>query len=244
MNNYSYDKGLWETIKEFKNIFIGLMIVILVCIGLYFYVSKNNNDGYKFESSWVRPYSVKIGKTDSNIQFVYFFDFQCPACKANDSDLEKVKSAYKDKIGFVYRNLPLTDLHAYAGIAAKGGQAMAKQGNDKYFAYKAKIFTAQETLTPDAITTAAKGVDGVNFDQWDKDFKSSVIENEVVWDKKDITETTLPPSTINLDDTNKGVTKASGTPTNLIIKDGKIVSWWTGGLSSDKQIAIVEKALK
>ena len=244
-SNYSYDKGLWQTLVEFRNVFIGLLIALLIGVGIYFWIgnSSKGNEVYKFESSWVRPYNVKVGKPDSNVKLVYFYDLQCPACKANDVDLEKVKVAYSEKVEFVYRNMPLTQLHAYAGIAAKGAQAASRQGTDKYFEFKKNIFAVQETLSPDKIETAAKQVVGLDKAQWDKDFKSISVENEVAWDKKDITDQELPESTIIKDGNNKSVTKASGTPTNLVLKDGKIVDWWTGGLSSEKQSAVLNKAL-
>lgn len=243
MTSPNFEKSFWETILEFKHIFAIFFAVVIGLVLIFNFVSFGYKSNYAFESDWVRGYNVKIGKENAEVKLIYFYDLQCPACKSNDPDLQKIVDKYKDRIEIVYRNMPLTNLHPFALPAAQGAQAVAKQNKDFYFEFKKQIFANQESLNISTIESTAKRIEGLNYDQWLKDYQSNNIVDEVKFDEKDIKEATLPESTITKDAKNVGLTKSGGTPTNIVLKNNKIFDWWTGGLSAEKQGEVIDRAL-
>jgi hypothetical protein len=239
MANSGYETSFWETLWEFiPGIVKSLAVVTLVftifqVISLGYSSQSNNNTT---SDAWIPEYSVRVGPSDAKVTLVYFVDLQCPACKQNDPELQRVQDQYQDRVQFVYRHLPL-DIHAYAVLAARGAQAMAREGNDNYFEYKRQIFVSQTDLSPDKIQEVGRSL-SQDFDQWNRLRNSRSIDQEVQQDKNFIQNRTLPPSSLN-----NQATRTTGTPTSIILKNDEVVDWWSGGLSSQEQSNILEKHL-
>lgn len=68
------------------------------------------------------------GPEDAPITFIEYADFQCPACSQLHTMREFLESRYGDQIRFVYRHLPLTEIHDKAIITAEAAEAAAAQG--------------------------------------------------------------------------------------------------------------------
>ncbi|HEV7744357.1 MAG TPA: thioredoxin domain-containing protein [Pyrinomonadaceae bacterium] len=58
-----------------------------------------------------------------------FGDYQCPPCGALHPSLKKLKQEYGPNLNFVFRNLPLTELHKNALIAAQAAEAARMQNH-------------------------------------------------------------------------------------------------------------------
>jgi protein-disulfide isomerase len=56
-----------------------------------------------------------------------FGDYQCPPCGALHPSLKKLKQEYGPNLNFVFRNLPLTELHKNALLAAQAAEAARMQ---------------------------------------------------------------------------------------------------------------------
>jgi len=239
MSYNQHESSIFQTLIDF---FSGIIKFLSAAAALAIVFTGISNsqatpDNYVFEKDYVRDFNVVAGKADSTVQFVYFIDLQCPACKANDPTVQEIQAEFGDRVAFVYRNYTLSDIHVFADVAARGGQAAARQGNDKYFAYKAKIYATQETLSVDNIIKSAQD-SGIDMDRWNKDRQSSQILDEVRTDVRDIKAANLP-KTKNRPDGGK----ALGTPTTVLMKDGEVFDSWTGGLSKDAQKAAIAEAL-
>lgn len=90
------------------------------------------------------------GKADSNVVLVEYGDFQCPACGSVNTRIMKLAEDYKDKIAFVFRNFPLTLIHANAKAAAGAAEAAGLQG--KYWEMHELLYknqTSWENKTAD-----------------------------------------------------------------------------------------------
>ena len=208
----SFSHTFWEFLPGIIKALSAVAIVILLF--LITTVSTSKSDGYEYAKDFVRDYSVKVGKADSNVKVVYFYDLQCPGCQKNDPILTEVREKYKDRVQFVYRNFPLS-IHTFSKPAARGAQAAAAQGFDKYFKYKDEVFANQSQISTDIIRNAAEK-SGVDMEKWQKDMSSTEIIRQVEWDLRDASSTMAPNE--------QGVMKPiSGTPATLLIKDGKIV---------------------
>jgi protein-disulfide isomerase len=225
-------------ISLYSKVIGGLLVLVLIVFGINYAVTvfapKSSVDGNK----WIPSYSLVLGKKDSKIKMVYFFDLQCPACKDNDPKLTDLVTKYQDRMGFVYRNYPLTSIHPFADLAAKGAQGALRQGQDKYLEFKKQIFAVQNELSASKIETAGKNAN-LDIDKWNNDRYSSVINDEVKADLAFVTKVNLPNST------NPKATgnNANGTPTVVLIEDEKPIDWWSGSVEQTTQEATINKYL-
>jgi protein-disulfide isomerase len=120
------------------------------------------------------------GNATAPVTVVMFTDFQCPACSATHPVLQKVLAEYGDKIRFVVRDFPLTQLHENAFKAAQAAAAANAQG--KFFEYTELLYKNQSSLDTASLKRYAAEV-GLNQKQFDADLDSGKFEADV---KKDI----------------------------------------------------------
>ncbi|MBW4426440.1 MAG: thioredoxin domain-containing protein [Nostoc desertorum CM1-VF14] len=88
--------------------------------------------------------SPTTGSAQSKTVLVEFSDFQCPYCAEAHKTLKELLAKYPDKIRLVYKNLPLTSIHAEALPAATAAWAAYQQG--KFWEYHDALFTNQKKL--------------------------------------------------------------------------------------------------
>lgn len=89
----------------------------------------------------VREDDIVLGAKDAKVQVIEFSDFQCPYCKAFQSDLNKVLKEYAGKVSFVYKHLPLS-FHLQAENAALAASCANEQG--KFQIYADNLFSKQD----------------------------------------------------------------------------------------------------
>lgn len=68
------------------------------------------------------------GDPSSPYTLVEFADYECPPCRATHKQLPKLLAKHRGKVKLIFRNLPLTNLHAYAMPAATAAEAAREQG--------------------------------------------------------------------------------------------------------------------
>lgn len=127
------------------------------------------------------------GKLDSKVTVTIFGDFQCPACKSMETlTVIPFLVKYSDKVKFVYKQFPLTTLHAKAQKAAEASEAAGNQG--KFWEYHDKLYEVSasdgSTLTPDLLKQYAKDL-GLDSDKFNSELDSSKYSGDV---KEDVTE--------------------------------------------------------
>jgi thiol-disulfide isomerase/thioredoxin len=228
--NGSYETNLSETISEFFSIIVKGLAVIGILILIITLVSTQSRGS---DLVWTRDYHVKVGNSESKVKYIYFYDLQCPACKANDPVLKEVQDELKDKVEFVYRNFPLS-IHTFAKSAAYGAQAISKQNKDLYFAFKEEIFARQSELSITVIEETGKKL-APDFDKWNKDRNSQEIKDQIETDFNFINSLSFK--------VRGQTTKATGTPFAIILKDGETVDAWGGGKTKDEQVSIINSYL-
>lgn len=120
-------------------------------------------------------------KGSGPVTIVEFSDFQCPACLAVQAPLSQLLNKYSDKVKFVYRYFPLTQIHKNAQLSAQAAEAAGLQG--KFFEMHDKLFTMQaswEGITDPHETFAgyaeAIGIDKTKFLS---DLDSQVVKDSV-----------------------------------------------------------------
>jgi Na+/H+ antiporter NhaA len=68
------------------------------------------------------------GPEDAPVTIVEYGDFECPYCGRAEPVLRELLANFGDEVQYVWRHLPLTDVHPRAQIAAEASEAAAEQG--------------------------------------------------------------------------------------------------------------------
>lgn len=98
--------------------------------------------GKYIQTPSIKENDIAIGSQETKVKLIEFSDFQCPYCKAFQlNTMQKILADYKDKILFVYKNLPL-DFHPQAENAALAAECANEQ--EKFEAYSNKLFDSQD----------------------------------------------------------------------------------------------------
>ncbi len=68
------------------------------------------------------------GVADATVTLVEYGDYECPYCEEAHQAVKELREAMGDRVRFVFRHFPLTQLHPHAQRAAEAAEAAAKQG--------------------------------------------------------------------------------------------------------------------
>ena len=99
------------------------------------------------------------GPADALVTIVESSDFQCPFCKRGAATMTQVEEAYRGKVRFVFKQNPLTAIHAQALPAALATEEARAQGGDqKFWAMHDKLFELAPSLDAASIERAAREV--------------------------------------------------------------------------------------
>jgi protein-disulfide isomerase len=102
------------------------------------------------------------GNPQAPITLLEYGDYECPYCGAAYPILKKLQAHYGDKLRFVFRNFPLSDVHPHAMMAAYTAEGSALQG--KFWEVHDLIYEHQKSLSEQVLLNLAKSA-GVNVFQ-------------------------------------------------------------------------------
>lgn len=86
-----------------------------------------------------------IGPEDAPVKIIEFSDYQCPFCKRWYDDVKaRLLADYEGQIRFVYRDLPLSNIHPQAQSAAEAANCAGEQ--KAYWQYHDALFGAKYGL--------------------------------------------------------------------------------------------------
>lgn len=76
------------------------------------------------------------GNPDAKVTVINFDDLECPYCaRMHEQLFPATLDRYKDKVRFIYKDDPLTELHPWAMHAAVDANCLAAQNGDIYWKY-------------------------------------------------------------------------------------------------------------
>lgn len=87
-----------------------------------------------------------LGPADAPVTLVEYGDFQCPYCRAAHFYLQSVLAEMGDDLRFVFRHMPLSQVHPMAQLAAEAAEAAGAQ--DKFWPMHDLIYENQDRLSP------------------------------------------------------------------------------------------------
>jgi len=104
-----------------------------------------------------RDYSQ--GPGDAPVTLVEYGDFECPYCGRAYPIVKEVQRRLGERLRFVFRNFPLTQVHPHAQHAAEAAEVAGAQG--KFWGMHDTLFEHQRTLGDDHLVehTARVGLD-------------------------------------------------------------------------------------
>jgi len=106
------------------------------------------------------------GPSDAPITIIEFSDYECPFCRKWHVEVwPQLQATYGDQIRLVYRDFPLTNIHANATSAAVAANCAQEQ--DMYFPFSEKLFEMKLNLGKTTYQTYAEeiGLDMVTFNE-------------------------------------------------------------------------------
>jgi len=91
------------------------------------------------------------GNPAAKVTVVNFDDLECPYCaRMHQSLFPATLDRYKDKVRFIYKDDPLTELHPWAMHASVDANCLAEQSSDVYWTYVDYLHAhGQEVSGPD-----------------------------------------------------------------------------------------------
>jgi Na+/H+ antiporter NhaA len=103
------------------------------------------------------------GRPDAPVTLLEYGDFECPYCSTAEPTISELLRRFEDEVRFVFRHLPLNDVHSSAQIAAEAAEAAAAQG--AFWDMYDLLLAHQDELAPrDLIRYAAQlGLDVDRF---------------------------------------------------------------------------------
>jgi Na+/H+ antiporter NhaA len=106
------------------------------------------------------------GPEDAPVTLVEYGDFECPFCGQAESVVRELLASFDDDLRYVWRHLPLNDVHPNAQLAAEASEAAGAQG--KFWECYDALLAHQDTLTPRGLGRHAQelGLDVERF--WDE----------------------------------------------------------------------------
>jgi len=87
------------------------------------------------------------GNKDAKVVVVNFDDFECPFCSRMHQTLfPELLKEYGDRVEFVYKDYPLSEIHPWATHAAVDANCLAVQNNDAYWDFADHIHANQREV--------------------------------------------------------------------------------------------------
>lgn len=94
-----------------------------------------------------------IGPADAPVTLVEYGDYECPYCGRAFPIVQEVRRQLGDRLRFVFRNFPLTQIHQHAELAAEVAEAAGAQG--KFWPMHEWLFRHQFDLEGEALLEGA-----------------------------------------------------------------------------------------
>lgn len=128
-----------------------------------------------------------FGKINSKVTLIEYGDYQCPGCGTFHTNFSPIMDDYKDKITFVFRNFPITQIHPNARAAAASAEAAGLQG--KFWEMWNLLYTNQNSWNNLGIDQRDKQFEAyagdlkLDIDKFRSDVASDNVSKKITFDQ-------------------------------------------------------------
>jgi Na+/H+ antiporter NhaA len=109
------------------------------------------------------------GPEDAPVTLVEYGDFECPYCGQAEAVVRELLASSEDHVRYVWRHLPLNDVHSSAQLAAEAVEAAGDQG--RFWEMYDALLAHQDELTPQGIGRIAQGL-GLDLDRFWREIRN------------------------------------------------------------------------
>jgi Na+/H+ antiporter NhaA len=103
------------------------------------------------------------GSEDAPVTLLEYGDYQCPYCGQAEMVIRELLDSFGTELRYVWRHLPLNDVHPNAQMAAEAAEAAAAQG--AFWEFHDKLLAHQDELMPPDLGRHAEEV-GLDVDRF------------------------------------------------------------------------------
>lgn len=130
----------------------------------------------------VGPQDHVAGSRDAPVSLVEYGDYECPYCGKAYWEVKRVQEVLGERLCFVFRNFPLTQLHPHALEASEAAEAAAMQG--RFWQMHNLLFENQQALDEESLLAYADEV-GLDLDQFALDLQEHRFLQRIERDLKE-----------------------------------------------------------
>ncbi|MBJ7329064.1 MAG: Na+/H+ antiporter NhaA [Solirubrobacteraceae bacterium] len=116
------------------------------------------------------------GRPDAPLTLIEYGDFECPFCGRATGVVAELRARFGDELRYVFRHLPLTDVHPHAELAAHGAEAASAQG--AFWEMHDLLFAHQDELTVEDLAGYA-GELGLDVERFLDDLENTTFADHV-----------------------------------------------------------------
>lgn len=116
------------------------------------------------------------GNPRAQVTLLEYGDYECPHCGRAHPIVEQLRKTFEERLAFVYRHFPLTNIHPHAELAAEAAEAAGSQGS--FWEMHDWLFENQLYLSAESILGAALELD-LDVDRFASDLKTHVHRDKV-----------------------------------------------------------------
>jgi formate-nitrite transporter family protein len=124
----------------------------------------------------VGPRDHMQGSPAAAVTLVEYGDYECPHCGAAFVIVKEIQKLVGDKLCFVFRHFPLTQIHPHAERAAEAAEAAAAQ--DRFWEMHDVLFEHQDTLSDEYLLRFAIALD-LDITRFTRELQSGVHKERV-----------------------------------------------------------------
>jgi protein-disulfide isomerase len=118
----------------------------------------------------------RAGPDDAPVTLVEYGDFECPYCGRAHPIVLDVRKRMGQRLRFVFRHFPLSEVHPHAMHAAEAAEAAAAQG--KFWEMHDMLFENQRALEDSDLIRYAESL-GLDAERVERELASSAHEKRV-----------------------------------------------------------------
>ena len=116
------------------------------------------------------------GADSAPVTLVEYGDYECPYCGQAEVVIRQLLLEFGDELRYVWRHLPLNDVHPNAQMAAEATEAAGAQGS--FWPMHDKLLTTQDELAPRDLKRYAQEL-GLDVDRFTNDLRSREYNDRV-----------------------------------------------------------------
>ncbi len=116
------------------------------------------------------------GAKDAAVTLLEYGDYECPRCGQARPIVKELQERLGERLRFVFRNFPLTTIHAYAQYAAEAAEAASAQG--RFWEIHDYLFKYQQALGNGSLLQYAAQL-GLDVDRFEREVAEHVYADRV-----------------------------------------------------------------